>query len=129
MSESPQKNGSIHFYVVVESNSPKLDVASLGMPRLKKLIREQTEVRWNRQGDVRVIPRHVLMNTFRQYKDGLKMVDADRLGAVLATTHVIHWDQAEPLVAHASAQVDFAGDILPGVGHPRRKGSRVNAPA
>lgn len=115
MSESLPQSGSLLFYVVLESNSPRLDLRQIGLRRLKRLITYQPQVRWNRDGEIRMIPPSVLANAFRSFQDGLKQVDAERLGAMLAATHTIGWEQTVPVQTLAHMEVTF--DPAPGVRH------------
>jgi len=108
----------MRFYSVVESNSPTLTVATIGLARLKMLIQNKMEVRWSRDGEVRVVPLHILRNVYYGFKDGMKQVEPHRLGEALAHAHTIKWEQTLPL---PDAPVEVVFNPRPAAGEYARK--------
>ena len=56
------------------------------------------ELHWNREGEIRRVPRHVLANAVQSYVDGQKRVDAERMGAIMDHAHSIRWEQTETIL-------------------------------
>lgn len=116
-------------FVVLESSSPTLDIRKIGTANLKLAVYLQIEVHWNRDGEIRVIPHDVLMNTLRAYLDGLKMMQSDRLAAALAATYTIEWDQTVPArVPYGSGKVEVRLDKVPPVAHSGGDAGGEHAP-
>lgn len=87
----------MRFCVVVESNSDRLEVNKLDLERLREILKAKLEVRWNRDGDVRMVPRHVLQNCYNAHRDWKRSRKAGR--SVKAPEHAecIKWDQTVDL--------------------------------
>lgn len=111
-------------YVLVECDQPLLDIRTIQNQDVLKAVLGGAELHWCRSGQIRRVPRSVLTQTYRQYQDGLKLVDADRLSEVMAAAHTIRWDQAEPL-----ADMKVALDPPPGITHSTRQSRGKHPPA
>lgn len=111
-------------YVVVQCDNPLLDIRTIQNQDVLTAVLGGAELRWNRDGDIRRIPRPVLTQVYAQYRDHLKLVDASRLSEVMAAAHTIEWDQAEPL-----AQSEVSLDPRPRVAHRSRQARGKNTPA
>lgn len=70
-------------YHVIECDSPTLTVDQIGFHLLTALSRSKTEVRWNREGQVHVIPRFAIKNAL-----GLSFQGHEQ---------TFMWDQTVPL--------------------------------
>lgn len=116
-SASPQNNGWTSFYIVVESPSSVLTLEQIGRERLGHIVRRKLPLRWDCQGDVRLVPRSVLVDLHRLAQD-------QERGAVPWLKAIITWDQTVPL-----PQPDMALDVIPA---PRQRGGSaggVDTPA
>lgn len=83
--------------ILVECDHPLLDIRTIQNQDMLKAVMGGAELHWCCSGQIRRVPRSVLTQTYRQYQDGLKLVDADRLSEVMAAAHTIRWDQAEAI--------------------------------
>lgn len=77
--------------------SPWISLREIGIDSIRRFIRDDVTVLWNRDGEIRRIPASVLVNALRLYQDAVRLVLSDRLAAVAEVAHVIRWEQAEPL--------------------------------
>lgn len=102
----------MNSFVELESPSPKLDMKDIGLARAKAILTENQTLRWNRQGEVRAVPRHVLENLIRCYEDGQRALAGQRLADILEHAHCIYWEQTAPL-----ADMEVLLDPVPGVTH------------
>lgn len=112
----------MNFFVTVESSLTSLEVAKLGVERLEQILTGNLELRWNRDGHEKRVPRHVLQNALQYYRDNQKLISARRI-----PPPAIHWNQAEDL-----PDVNVRPNVIPNVGpaprHDGRSPGGVGAP-
>lgn len=111
------------FYVAVESSLPRLAVGTIGLDKLKMLARLKLELRWGREGDVRLVPQHVIENVLQGFLDAQQSVEAGRAAEALEHAHCIHWEQTVPL-----PEADVALDVAPSRADQHSRRSRVGTP-
>lgn len=61
------------------------------------MLESDAELRWDREGEVRRVPRHVIQNVVQNYTEGMELVDADRMGSIMEHAHSIRWEQTEAI--------------------------------
>lgn len=83
--------------VLLKWDAASLSLAAIGEERLHRIVQSGAEVRWQRYATVRRVPGAVLRNAYRKYRNAMKQVDTDRLGAELQAAQTIHWEQTEAL--------------------------------
>ena len=77
----------------MDCGEKRLSLARIGLDNLKLIEEEYYGLKWNRDGEVRTVPRHIIENALREWRDGLK-VAGERLGETLIHYHGINWEQA-----------------------------------
>ena len=108
----------MNSYIVLESPGGRLLLAEVGPSRLRMALRAGLQIRWDREGEVRVLPRHVIENALRAYKDGQRALAAGRLASAFEQAHSLYWEQTEPLPG-LEAHAKVRPKPRPGVGeHP-----------
>lgn len=99
---SPQSNGSIRSYVVVESTAERLSIKSIQPDLLKILVRGKVRLVWDRQGDRRLVPLTVIQNLNQTYQDGMKAIEKGWIDmSMMASWNSIGWEQTEELTDEA----------------------------
>lgn len=93
--EAAVESGNDH--VLLKWDGPSLKLDAIGEDRLHRILEGGAEVRWQRYATVRRVPQPVLRNAYRNFRNGIKRVDMDRLGATMKAAHTIKWEQTESL--------------------------------
>jgi hypothetical protein len=84
--------------LVAMSDADTLDIKPYGFAFLTKLIAEGGILQWEREGERREVPSHVLIDTLRIWND-VELFTAKGLHAYAnLPIGVIMWDQTEPLL-------------------------------
>jgi hypothetical protein len=90
--------------VLLKWDAASLSLAAIGEERLHRIVQSGAEVRWQRYATVRRVPGAVLRDAYRKYRNAIKRVDEDRLGAELQAAQAIHWEQTEALPRNDSSK-------------------------
>ena len=98
--EAGAESGRDH--VLLKWDGPSLKLDAIGEDRLHRMLEGGAEVRWQRYATVRRVPQPVLRNAYHKYREGMKKLDMERLGAAMKAAHTIKWEQTESLSQNES---------------------------
>lgn len=84
-----------NFLSVAESND-KLDLVRID-PRLLHQVMTGAELRWDRSGDVRRVPRHVFLQTVATLRDAIAARRAGIIPKIAEDAGRVTWDQTESI--------------------------------
>lgn len=110
--------------ILINNATSVCDLTHLTLHQLIQVLAADVPLHWDRAGDVRLIPRHVVSNAYDSFRDTLAIATLTNTGFVSLAVARVKWEQTTPL-----ADLHLSCDPLPRSGSSNANSGRVDAPA